>query len=53
MEITAGRYDVRLYVKYKGGYSYYDTKTVELAKDGWKLGLGCREGMNKPALLFK
>ena len=53
LELVAGRYDVRLYVRYKGGYSYYDTESIEIAADGWVVAFGCRRGSDKPALWFE
>jgi hypothetical protein len=54
MEIPAGTYDVRAYVKYKGGLSYYDTKTATIGKDGWVIGFGCKKGSRgRPSVLVK
>ncbi|MEZ4444573.1 MAG: hypothetical protein R3B72_36200 [Polyangiaceae bacterium] len=53
MEVAGGSYDVRVYVKYKGGFSYYDTKRVSLERDGFIIGFGCERGKDRPAVLFK
>jgi hypothetical protein len=54
VEIPAGSWDVRAYVKAKGSYHYYDTRTVEVKKDNFNIAIGCQKGAPKrPALLFK
>ncbi len=53
LELAAGRYDVRLYVRYKGGFSYYDTESVEVTAGGWVVAFGCRRGSDKPSLWFE
>lgn len=53
LELSEGRYDVRLYVRYKGGYSYYGTETIDVVEGGWVVAFGCRRGSDKPALWFE
>ena len=54
IEVPSGSWDVRAYMKSGGGYHYYDTRTVQVTKDGFNIAIGCQKGAAKrPALLFK
>lgn len=54
IEVPSGSWDVRAYMKSGNAFHYYDTKTVQVSKDGFTIAIGCQKGAPKrPEVLFK
>ena len=51
LEVPAGHYDVRMYVKTNDVWDFVATAPADSQKDGWKYSFGCTNRMKKPSLV--
>jgi len=53
LEVPAGRYDVRMFVKNNDVWDFVATAPADVQKDGWKYSFGCTKRMTKPSLVIQ
>jgi hypothetical protein len=51
VELPGGKYDVRVFVWSGSVWDHVLTSSVDVAKDAWAAGFGCKRGSKKPTLL--